>query len=63
MAANWIRNHVQLPTCASRKVLRLILLFTNLVVKSLQRCQSKMTRIWRFANRLAFSYANMLDLY
>jgi len=34
--------------------------FTNPVVKSLQRCQSKMARL-AVANRLAFLYANMFE--
>jgi len=43
-----------------KKNLTLDCLFTNPVVKSLQICQSKMTRV-AVANRLAFLYANMLE--
>jgi len=42
----------------SGKILRLISLFTNPVVRSLQWCQSKMTCM-AVTNRLA--YANMLE--
>jgi len=45
--------------CAARKTLRLIVLFTNPVVKSLQKCQSKMTHM-AVTSRLAFLYAKML---
>jgi len=38
----------------------LITVLTNAVDKSLQRCQSKITRI-AFTNRLAFLYANVLE--
>jgi len=38
----------------------MIALFTNPVLKSLQRCQSKMTHV-AVVNALSFLFANMFD--
>jgi len=59
LAVHWCSLSGDVSLCASIKILHLIALFTDPVHKSLQRCQSKMTRV-AVTNSLSFLYATVL---